>query len=413
MRPVAASKDGDVPALYCSRFQPMTLVALLMARGGTPLRALLPIAGQTLLEYQARQATAAGAAECAVVVDAVTPDLAAAVDRLQRDSIRVTLIRDLPSLGRLVSLDDRVLIMGEGHVLPTERLRELAALTPPIIMSLPATPETRDFERIDGDGMWAGAALSDGALLLSTIDMLGEWDLCLTILRRLVQEGAQRMICDVGAVMDGSVAIVRDAASASAAQAVLARRLGTDGDRQGLDDVLLGRAAGVLARAATRRGLAAEQLRAVALGCIAVGSLFMATWNIAAGAALALAGLLAAHVGVRVKRTLRLTDTRDLSQSWPVAMILIALFFVGWRVGGGSPLSLLGSAMVPALVALAPLASKSAGSRRPPFWMLIGPASATAALLLGALLAVPAAALALVGLTAFAGCAWSLRRSVE
>lgn len=242
----------------------MTLLALLSARaaaddwsahgGGSRLKALLPFAGQTLLEYQARQLAAAGAVECAVLVDTVSPELAAAVDRLQRDSIRVSLVRDLPALGRIVGADDGILVLGEGHVLPTGALTQLAALLPPTLLTLPATPETRDFERIDGDSMWAGVALAPGALLLSTLDMLGEWDLALTVVRRMVQDGASRQPCDLGMVLDGRVAIVRDRAGAEAAARVLTSQPGGGGGYTDCDGLLFGSLAERLAQLAMRRG---------------------------------------------------------------------------------------------------------------------------------------------------------------
>ncbi len=401
----------------------MTLLALLSARGhvddrpaspgGATLRALLPLAGQTLIEYQARQLFAAGATECAVLVDAVSPELAAAVDRLQRDSIRVSLVRDLPALGRLVAPGDHILMLGEGHVLPTESLRELSRQQPPMLLTLPATPETRDFERIDGDGMWAGAALAPGGLLLSTLDMLGEWDLCLTIVRRLVQEGAGRLSCDVGMVMDGSVALARNLAGAAEADRVLTGRLGAEKAGTDTDGLLFGAMAGALARVATRRGLGAEQLRVGAIGCAALSFASMTLWSVAVGAALAFAALMLQRVGARVESVLRLIETRRRSDRLPLAIIWAALFLLGWRIGGGGPLALLGALAVPGLLAVVPVAAGLARTRRPPAWALVGPVSAVAVLFAGALLGVPAGALALAGLGALGGLVWSLRLAAE
>lgn len=399
----------------------MTLLALLSARaqdddrsastGTVALRALSPLAGQTLIEYQARQLVAAGATECAVMVDAVSPELAAAVDRLQRDSIRVTLVRDMPSLGRLITPADHVIILGEGHVLPTDSLRQLAGEQPPALLTLPVTPETRDFERIDGDGMWAGAALAPGGVLLSTLDMLGEWDLCLTILRRLVQGGAGRLPCDVAMVMDGRIAIVRDRAGAAEAERVLTGRLGTDQVRRDSDDLLFGGLAGMLARTATRRGLAAEQLRIAAILFAASSLASMLLWSIAVGALLGFGALIVQRVAARVESVLRLIETARRTDRLPIAIIWAALALLGWRVGGGGPLALLGAVAVPALIAMVPWAAAVAAPR-PPAWALIGPATALVLLFVGAALWAPAAALALAGLAALGGLVASLRRAV-
>lgn len=400
----------------------MTLLALLSARarvdggppavGGTTLRALLPLAGQTLVEYQARQVFAAGASECAILVDAVSPELAAAVDRLQRDSIRVSLVRDMPALGRLVAPGDQILMLGEGHMLPTDALSELARQQPPMLLTLPATPETRDFERIDGGGMWAGAALAPGGVLLSTLDMLGEWDLCLTIVRRLVQDGAGRLPCDVGKVIDGTVGIVRDRPGAAEAERVLTGRLGAEQARGDSDDLLFGNAAGMLARVATRRGLAAEQLRITAIICAALCLVSMMLWSVAVGAVLGFGALMLQRVAARVESVLRLIETGRRSDRLPLAIVWAALCLLGWRIGGEGPLAMLGAVAVPVLIAIVPLVAAVAGSRRPPAWALIGPATAVLVLLSGALLSVPAGALALTGLAALCALVWSLRLAV-
>lgn len=401
----------------------MTLLAILSARsrvadrsappGDPTLTALLPLVGQSLLEYQARQLFAAGATECAVLVDAVSPDLAAAVDRLQRDSVRVTLVRDMPALARMVAPADHVVFLGEGHVLPTDILRTFVRQNPPMLLTLPVTPETRDFERIDGDGMWAGAALAPGRLLLTTLDMLGEWDLSLTIVRRLVQDGAGRRSCDVAMVLEGRIAIVRDMAGADAAARTLAGWLRADNAPADSDDLLFGRLAGMLAQAATRRGLAADRLRIAGIACAALALISMLVWSAAVGAVLAAAALMIQRVAAKVESVLRLVEAPDRSDRLPVGIVLAGLFLLGWSIGGGGALALLGAAAAPALIALGPVAASLAAMRRPPPWALIGPATASTVLFGGALLSAPAGALALAGLAALGGLTWSLRRAAE
>lgn len=401
----------------------MTLFALLSARtpvddrsastGGPTLVALLPLAGQTLIEYQARQLCSAGAAECAIVVDAILPDLAAAVDRLQRDGIRVTLVRDMPVLARMIAPTDQVLMLGEGHVLPTDSLRALARQQPPLLLTLPGTPETREFERIDGDGMWAGAALAPGGLLLSTLDMLGEWDLSLTIVRLLVQDGAGRRPCDVAMVLDGRVAVVRDAEGASAAASVLSRGVGVEKEQANSDDLLFGRLAGILAQVATRRGFGADRLRIAGIACAALSLASMLLWSVAIGAMLGFAALMLERVAARVESVLRLIDIRRRTERLPLAIILAGLFLLGWSIGSGGALAMLGAAVAPASLAVVPVAASLAATRRPPPWSLVGPATALAMLFMGSLLSAPASALALAGLAAFVGAGWALRRAAD
>ena len=53
------------------------------------LRALLPLAGRTLLEYQVRCAVAAGAAPIVIIVERVPAALQDAIERLRLDGIPI------------------------------------------------------------------------------------------------------------------------------------------------------------------------------------------------------------------------------------------------------------------------------------------------------------------------------------
>ena len=66
------------------------------------LRALLPLAGRTLLEYQVRCAAAAGAAPIVVVVERVPQALQDAFERLRLDGIGVFPVSDVERSGQPV-----------------------------------------------------------------------------------------------------------------------------------------------------------------------------------------------------------------------------------------------------------------------------------------------------------------------
>jgi hypothetical protein len=75
----------------------MALGALIAAhdeddQGG--LHALAPLAGRTLVEYQARCAAAIGAAPIVVIVERVPPTLQAAFERLRSEGIAVVPVSD-------------------------------------------------------------------------------------------------------------------------------------------------------------------------------------------------------------------------------------------------------------------------------------------------------------------------------
>ena len=62
--------------------------------GDAPARTLLPVAGQTLIEYQVRIARACGAAHIVVLVDRIPGALVSAFDRLRADGMDVDVARD-------------------------------------------------------------------------------------------------------------------------------------------------------------------------------------------------------------------------------------------------------------------------------------------------------------------------------
>jgi hypothetical protein len=99
----------------------MTFAAILSASrassdSSAALRASLHFAGQTLVEYQARQAARAGADRIMILVSVITPALSQAVDRLSADGIAVALVRDMVSMVRDAPRDSDVLLVADGII---------------------------------------------------------------------------------------------------------------------------------------------------------------------------------------------------------------------------------------------------------------------------------------------------------
>ena len=159
---------------------------------GGGLRALLPLAGRTLLEYQARCASAAGAAPIVVVVERVPQALQDAFERLRLDGIGVFPISDVNEAVTRFEAGSTILLIGDGIVPPIDLVINLAAEADPVVAVVPDDEVHEEFERIDGESRWAGVAIVDARLLGSTAAMLGDWDLQSTLLRRAIQEGARR-----------------------------------------------------------------------------------------------------------------------------------------------------------------------------------------------------------------------------
>ena len=160
------------------------------------LRALLPLAGRTLLEYQARCAAAASAAPIVVVVERVPQALQDAFERLRLDGIGVFPVSDVAEAVSRFEAGSMILLIGDGVAPPATLVMQIAEEAEPAVTTVPDDEEHAGFERIDAESRWAGVALVDAHLLGSTAAMLGDWDLQSTLLRRTIQEGARRVAAD-------------------------------------------------------------------------------------------------------------------------------------------------------------------------------------------------------------------------
>ena len=163
------------------------------------LRALLPLAGRTLLEYQVRCVAAAGAAPIVVVVERVPQALQDVFERLRLDGLGILPVSALDEAVSRFEAGSTVLLLGDGVVAPAELVATLAEQEEPAVATAPDDEVHEAFERIDAESRWAGVALVDSRLLGSTAAMLGDWDLQSTLLRRTLQEGALRLhAADIG-----------------------------------------------------------------------------------------------------------------------------------------------------------------------------------------------------------------------
>ncbi|HEX8937537.1 MAG TPA: hypothetical protein VF776_04645 [Sphingomicrobium sp.] len=157
------------------------------------LRALLPLAGRTLIEYQARCASAAGAAPIVVVVERVPQALQDAFERLRLDGIGAFPVSDVNEAVSRFEAGSMVLLIGDGIAPPVNLVSAFTQEPEPAVGTVPDDEQHVHFERIDAQSRWAGLAVVDAHLLGSTAAMLGDWDLQSTLLRRAIQEGARRV----------------------------------------------------------------------------------------------------------------------------------------------------------------------------------------------------------------------------
>jgi len=155
------------------------------------LRALLPLAGRTLLEYQVRCASAAGAAPIVVVVERVPQALQDAFERLRQDGIGVFPVSDVDDAVSRFEAGSSILLIGDGVAPPLKLVMAVSAEPENAVATVPDDEQHDTFERIDAQSRWAGVAVVNANLLGSTAAMLGDWDLQSTLLRRSIQDGAR------------------------------------------------------------------------------------------------------------------------------------------------------------------------------------------------------------------------------
>src|SRR3712207_1769506 len=125
------------------------------------LRALLPLAGRTLVEYQVRCASAAGAAPILVLVERMPQALQDAFERLRLEGIGVFPVGDVHEAVSRFEAGSTILLIGDGIAPPAALVEQLAEEPESTVATVPDNEEHADFERIDNESRWAGVSIID------------------------------------------------------------------------------------------------------------------------------------------------------------------------------------------------------------------------------------------------------------
>jgi hypothetical protein len=179
---------------FCMTFG--ALIGAYQEDGAGSLAALQPLAGRTLIEYQARCAAAAGAAPIVVLVEKVPVALAAAIERLRAEGISVVPVSDAAEAASRFEAHSLLLQMADGVAPAMGLVERVVVIEERAVATVPDSEAHAAFERIDNGHRWAGLALVDAGTLSSTAAMLGDWDLQSTLLRRTIQAGAVQVPAD-------------------------------------------------------------------------------------------------------------------------------------------------------------------------------------------------------------------------
>lgn len=297
---------------------------------GAELRAGLNFAGHSLVEYQARQAAEAGATHVMILVGAVTQPLSRAVDRLTADGIPVALVRDMVSLVREAPRDRDMMLIADGAIVAQKHFTAVAAHPGNVLLSVDDTRASAGFERIDGQHRWAGLLRVSPDLLFGTLDMLGDWDLELTLMRAAVQASGYRVVVPQEDLLEGRVALIDSQASADlVAQALLGSQRDTVSTEGGAEHYLLSHAATRLAPMLLRTQVPAMQVRIGGMALAMMGVIaVMLSWPVF-GMLLMLCGLVASLTSDRLGQLARRTQDDGWVALAPSLIVLLGFVLLG------------------------------------------------------------------------------------
>ena len=172
------------------------------------LRALVPLAGRPLADFQVRSLAAVGAAPIVLLCDDPPTAMVQLVDQLRGEGLPVVLAEGASEAAARYESDHALLLLADGIAPDMADLGRLAEAGGPMILTVPDDSDHERYERIDLESRWAGLARITGEDVGSTAAMLGDWDLPSTLLRRAVQAGAAQRPASVsgGPLLVDSVA---------------------------------------------------------------------------------------------------------------------------------------------------------------------------------------------------------------
>ena len=277
------------------------IAALRRSEDGTALRAALPLAGRSLLAWQAALLRSLGVERVLCLVDAPSNEVLDLQHGLEARGMQFHALRGFAALPALVRAEDDLIVIADGLVPDAALVHRLlgdteAATLTRTVATIPAShpfasAHPEDFERIDATRHWAGVLAMRGAPVQQLADFPADADAISVLLRLALQAGtaprdlAARepgpedwlLATNAEAVVQHERALIARAApsadlraptralAAAAVRALMPGRLGQGGQvAAGLAFVAL--LAGVGASAA---GLAATGLLLAALGAFA------------------------------------------------------------------------------------------------------------------------------------------------
>lgn len=182
------------------------------------LRAVLPVAGMTVIEQQAEQLRSCGITRMLVHVDAVPAALAHACERIRGRGVDCRLVRTPADVSEQSVAASRILLVADGLIAdaPLWRMAYLARETAVLVTA--DGPMTSSLERIDANTRWAGLAVVDRSLIGGLDGVADDWDPQLVLFRNALQNGAMLIDCDQSLFVSGDVTVAETPAEAAGAE---------------------------------------------------------------------------------------------------------------------------------------------------------------------------------------------------
>ena len=363
-------------------------------------RAQLAFAAQTLLEYQARQAIAVGARQLFIMVEAVTAPLSRLVDRLEGEGVRAHLVRDMPGLVRQLPREDDVLLFADGMIVDQKYLTDIAGSSGNTLLVVQDDSATAHLERVDGVHRWAGVARVESHTLFNTLDLIGDWDLVLTLLRAVVQSDARRIIASHSDVMEGKIALVDRQDTADLVGRSITIPLDVDGSSAGAERYLLQPVARHASTKLLRMQIPPSRIVFGAMGMAVLGVLFSSlVWTVPA-LLMFLSALTVDAVARQLARIGQQGKSSILMQQVPPALVALGIMWLGVRHDVGADGLHLGLLVLVTAAAL--------DGKRPkilPDWAFMTPGTASLMLLVGTIFGKFEPAIAVAAVLAIASLA--------
>lgn len=360
------------------------------------LIATLPFAGSTLIEYQARQLVASGAAQLIVVAAQLTPDLLGAMSRIGRQGVAVDAVRSAGEAAEKLHPLARVVVIADGLVATDAAVAALTREGGDALLVVAGEEADAGFERVGGRLAWAGIARIQSQRVLEVASLPRDYDMQSALIRVAEQAGAVHLSLPGDLDRQGHGFAQDERSLGERGRRILASMFA--GRRNWFDRWVVAPAAKLVLPPLVKRGVSAP-IAAVAVGILAViAGVALLSDAYATGSLAALAAALAAIVGETLSRLRGEGKAALWLDRAAMVLPLVAVVLLGWarqeQVLDTGPL------VVSLAVAVAAGLAERAMVDRRPWWG--SPAAYLVPVALGTLAGLPSWGLAIAALYATA-----------